>query len=126
MLPSLNHSVLAISFPPSLPLIETLIPLAPNLMHDCIDLFIALLYEILLTNCWAIFSATKYALVSGFFTSFIFNATSLVVNFDKLKKDLFNFRFQKMNSQVTNPAKIGETKKTIARLKTILKGKINA
>ena len=43
-----------------------------------------------------------------------------------LKKDLFNFRFQKMNSQVTNPAKIGETKKTIARLKTILKGKINA
>ena len=47
-------------------------------------------------------------------------------NLDKLKKDLFNFRFQKMNSQVTNPAKIGETKKTIARLKTILKGKINA
>ena len=45
---------------------------------------------------------------------------------DKLKKDLFNFRFQKINSQVTNPAKIGETKKTIARLKTILKEKINA
>jgi len=47
-------------------------------------------------------------------------------NIDKLKKDLFNFRFQKMNSQVTNPAKIGETKKTIARLKTKLNGKINA
>ena len=47
-------------------------------------------------------------------------------NIDKLKKDLFNFRFQKMNSQVTNPAKIGETRKTIARLKTILKGKANA
>ena len=45
---------------------------------------------------------------------------------DKLKKDLFNFRFQKVNSQVTNPAKIGETKKTIARLKTMLKGKANA
>ena len=45
---------------------------------------------------------------------------------DKFKKDLFNFRFQKMNSQVTNPSKISETKKTIARLKTILKGKINA
>ena len=45
---------------------------------------------------------------------------------DKLKKDLFNFRFQKINSQITNPAKIGETKKTIARLKTSLKGKINA
>ena len=49
-----------------------------------------------------------------------------IKNIDKLKKDLFNFRFQKMNSQVANPAKIGETKKTIARLKTILKGKINA
>ena len=47
-------------------------------------------------------------------------------NIDRLKKDLFNFRFQKMNSQITNPSKIGETKKTIARLKTILKGKINA
>ena len=47
-------------------------------------------------------------------------------NIAKLKKDLFNFRFQKINSQITNPAKIGETKKTIARLKTLLKGKINA
>ena len=47
-------------------------------------------------------------------------------NIDKLKKDLFNFRFQKTNSQVTNPAKIGETKKIIARLKTELKGKLNA
>jgi|TARA_Y100000589_G_scaffold326000_1_gene364937 large subunit ribosomal protein L29 len=47
-------------------------------------------------------------------------------NIDKLKKDLFNFRFQKINSQVTNPAKISETKKTIARLKTKLKGTLNA
>ena len=47
-------------------------------------------------------------------------------NINKLKKDLFNFRFQKINSQVTNPAKINETKKTIARLKTTLKGKIDA
>ena len=46
-------------------------------------------------------------------------------NIDKLKKDLFNFRFQKINSQITNPAKIGETKKIIARLKTKLKEKIN-
>ena len=50
----------------------------------------------------------------------------IIKNLDKFKKDLFNFRFQKINSQVTNPAKIGETRKTIARLKTILKGKINA
>ena len=50
----------------------------------------------------------------------------ILKNIDKLKKDLFNFRFQKVNSQVTNPAKISETKKTIARLKTMLKGKVNA
>ena len=50
----------------------------------------------------------------------------ILKNIDKLKKDLFNFRFQKISSQITNPAKINETKKTIARLKTILKGKINA
>ena len=47
-------------------------------------------------------------------------------NVDKLKKDLFNFRFQKMNNQITNPAKINETKKTIAKLKTLLKRKLNA
>ena len=47
-------------------------------------------------------------------------------NIDKLKKDLFNFRFQKVNSQITNPSKINETKKTIARLKTLLKRKLNA
>ena len=50
----------------------------------------------------------------------------ILKNIDKFKKDLFNFRFQKINSQVVNPAKIGETKKSIARLKTKLKGKINA
>ena len=47
-------------------------------------------------------------------------------NIEKLKKDLFNFRFQKINSQVTNPAKIGETKRVIAKLKTLLKEKKNA
>ena len=49
-----------------------------------------------------------------------------IKNLDKMKKDLFNLRFQKINSQVTNPAKFSETKKTIARLKTLLKGKLNA
>jgi len=52
--------------------------------------------------------------------------TEALKNVDKLKKDLFNMRFQKISSQITNPAKINETKKTIARLKTLLKGKINA
>jgi len=50
----------------------------------------------------------------------------IIKNIEKFKKDLFNFRFQKMNSQITNPAKISETKKTIARLKTKLKGKLDA
>ena len=49
-----------------------------------------------------------------------------IKNLDKMKKDLFNLRFQKINSQVSNPAKFNETKKTIARLKTALKGKLNA
>ena len=47
-------------------------------------------------------------------------------NIDKMKKDLFNFRVQKVNTQVTNPSKIQETKKNIARLKTLLKEKLNA
>jgi len=44
---------------------------------------------------------------------------------DKLKKDLFNFRFQKSNWQLTSPSKVNTTKKSIARLKTILEGKLN-
>jgi len=38
----------------------------------------------------------------------------------KLKKDLFNFRFQKVNGQIKSPSKIRETKKNIARLKTLI------
>ena len=34
-----------------------------------------------------------------------------IKNIDKMKKDLFNLRFQKINSQVSNPAKFNETKK---------------
>ena len=50
----------------------------------------------------------------------------IIKEIDKFKKDLFNFRFQKINSQITNPSKISETKRNIARLKTIVKGKVNA
>ena len=39
---------------------------------------------------------------------------------EKLKKDLFNFRFQKTNGQIKSPSKINETKKNIARLKTLV------
>ena len=47
-------------------------------------------------------------------------------NIEKLKKDLFNFRFQKANGQLTNPSKIKESKKNIARLRNILERKFNA
>ena len=50
----------------------------------------------------------------------------ILKNIDKFKKDLFNFRFQKMSGQITNPAKINQTRKIIAKLKTLLKGKLNA
>ena len=42
---------------------------------------------------------------------------------EKLKKDLFNFRFQKINGQIKNPAKINETKRNIARLKNLIGNK---
>ena len=52
--------------------------------------------------------------------------TQALKDVDKLKKDLFNYRFQKINGQLTSPSKIRETKKSIARLKTFIGGKINA
>ena len=50
----------------------------------------------------------------------------IINNIEKLKKDLFNFRFQKTNGQLKSPAKINETKRTIARLKTNFNEKRNA
>ncbi len=44
-------------------------------------------------------------------------------NLDKLKKDLFNLRFRKTNGQLTNPSKFRETKKTIARISTLINKK---
>ena len=42
-------------------------------------------------------------------------------NIDKLKKDLFNIRFKKINNQISNPAQYSQIKKTIARLYTTIK-----
>ena len=50
----------------------------------------------------------------------------IIKNLEKLKKDLFNFRFQKINGQIKNPSKVNETKKNIARLKTMLGNMQNA
>ena len=44
-------------------------------------------------------------------------------NLDKFKKDLFNLRFRKINGQLTNPSKFRETKKTIARVITLINKK---
>ena len=52
--------------------------------------------------------------------------TEILKNIEKLKKDLFNFRFQKVNGQIKSPSKINETKKLIARMKTKLGKNINA
>ena len=46
-----------------------------------------------------------------------------IKDIDKLKKDLFNFRFQKINGQLKSAAKVNETKKNIARLKTLVERK---
>ena len=42
---------------------------------------------------------------------------------ESFKKDLFNLRFQKNNGQLKSPAKFKETRKNIAILKTVMKGK---
>ncbi len=47
----------------------------------------------------------------------------IIKNIENFKKDLFNLRFQKNNGQLKNPAKFKETRKNIARLNTIMKGK---
>ena len=39
------------------------------------------------------------------------------------KKELFNLRFQNATNQLDNTARIGEVKKNIARLKTVLSAK---
>ncbi|MDO4393865.1 MAG: 50S ribosomal protein L29 [Bacillota bacterium] len=41
----------------------------------------------------------------------------------KMKKDLFNLRFQHVTGQLENPVKLRETKRNIARIKTIIREK---
>ena len=52
--------------------------------------------------------------------------TEVIKNLENFKKDLFNLRFQKINGQVKNPSQVNETRKTIARLKTMLGNNKNA
>ena len=41
----------------------------------------------------------------------------------KMKKDLFNLRFQHVTGQLENPIRVRETKRDIARVKTIIREK---
>tara|TARA_B100001778_G_scaffold138908_1_gene114146 strand:- start:1271 stop:1462 length:192 start_codon:yes stop_codon:yes gene_type:complete len=52
--------------------------------------------------------------------------SEILKNLEKLKKDMFNFRFQKINGQIKSPSKLKETRKSIARLKTMLGNNQNA
>ena len=47
----------------------------------------------------------------------------LTVELEKMKKDLFNFRFQHVTGQLENPIKMRDTKRDIARVKTIIREK---
>ena len=42
---------------------------------------------------------------------------------NSLKKDLFNFRFRKVNGKLDDPAKVSLIKKDVAKLMTILNKK---
>ena len=41
----------------------------------------------------------------------------------KMKKDLFNLRFQHVTGQLENPLKMRETQRDLARVKTIIREK---
>lgn len=47
----------------------------------------------------------------------------LASELDKMKKELFNLRFQHVTGQLENPVKMREVKKDIARAKTIIREK---
>ena len=47
----------------------------------------------------------------------------LAAELSKMKKELFNLRFQHVTGQLDNPVKMRELKKDIARVKTIIREK---
>ena len=47
----------------------------------------------------------------------------LAAELEKMKKDLFNLRFQHVTGQLENPLKMKETRRDIARVKTIMREK---
>jgi large subunit ribosomal protein L29 len=49
------------------------------------------------------------------------NDGELDTRLDEAKQELFNLRFQLVTGQLDNPARIGEVRRDIARLKTIIR-----
>jgi len=47
----------------------------------------------------------------------------LATELEKMKKELFNLRFQHVTGQLENPVKMREVKRNIARVKTIMREK---
>ena len=47
----------------------------------------------------------------------------LAAELEKMKKELFNLRFQHVTGQLENPVQMRELKKNIARVKTVLREK---
>ena len=45
----------------------------------------------------------------------------LTVRLDEAKQELFNLRFQLVTGQLDNPARIGEVRRDIARIKTVIR-----
>ena len=54
-----------------------------------------------------------------------FSNDELVSTINNLKKELLNLRFQAATAQLSNPMRISEVKKEIARAKTILTENLN-
>ena len=52
-----------------------------------------------------------------------FSVDELKNKINSLKKDLFNFRFRKVNGQLTDTAKVSQIKKNVAKLFTKLNKK---
>ncbi len=50
-------------------------------------------------------------------------AIELTAELEKMKKELFNLRFQHVTGQLENPVKMREVKRDIARVKTIIREK---
>ena len=53
------------------------------------------------------------------------NSQDLKVKLNDLKAELFNLRFQLATGQLENTARISEVRKSIARIKTVLREQAN-